>query len=415
MRKSLVVAVLAASTLLLASCAMPADQPGFNADDAAFGVDASAAAQVATDATSSTDAALAAPTSIGVDAPLSAAPAAGALIVSLSDGSDQDTLLNTSMAEAAKVIGWDFKEIAGADSVDTAPAAFDEALALKPAGIRISGGYVDVLADGLAKAEAAGIPVVCTGCSGEPAGAITDTSIDGDSQNTEWGNLLSSYVYANQAEGEVAGVEMFSLPVPALATFNTAFTTNLGVLCRECSTTEEPFDPTLGSDIPTFVADTMTTSLGRWALLDSGTMSAGVADSLLTAPVLEPIVLIGRGASAADIATLRATPAAGGSAPASSPAASPAASGDAGAVAASGTPEAAAALQAWTALPVPVMGWRIVDQFARIIGGDALADGPLPSQLLTSANAQDAVLDADGNYIGVADYQDQFKALWGVK
>jgi methylmalonyl-CoA mutase cobalamin-binding subunit len=79
------------------------------------------------------------------------------------------------------------------------------------------------------------------------------------------------------------------------------------------------------------------------------------------------------------------------------------------------TPEEAAALQAWTTIPVPVMGWRVVDQFARILGGDPLADGPLPSQLLTVANAADAVVDENGNYIGIADYQDQFTALWGVK
>ena len=79
------------------------------------------------------------------------------------------------------------------------------------------------------------------------------------------------------------------------------------------------------------------------------------------------------------------------------------------------TPEEAAALQAWTALPVPVMGWRVVDQFARILGGDPLADGPLPSQLITVANAADVVLDESGNYIGIADYKDQFAALWGAQ
>ena len=60
------------------------------------------------------------------------------------------------------------------------------------------------------------------------------------------------------------------------------------------------------------------------------------------------------------------------------------------------------------------MAWRVVDQFARIIGGAELATGPLPSQFLTGANAADAVLDENGNFVGIADYQDQFKALWGV-
>ncbi len=42
------------------------------------------------------------------------------------------------------------------------------------------------------------------------------------------------------------------------------------------------------------------------------------------------------------------------------------------------TAEQAAALQAWIAIPQPVMAWRVVDQFARIIGGGELATGPLP-------------------------------------
>lgn len=434
MRRSLVsVAVAVSAALVLASCAMPADDPNFNASAGAFGEEASAEAQVASDAAASLEAALVAPTSIGVDAPLSAAPAAGSLIVSLSDGTEWNALLNASMAEAAAAIGWEFQEVAGAETAETAPAAFEEALALKPAGIRISGEHVDALATQLAEAEAAGVPVICTGCAGEPTGAIKDTSIDGDAQNTEWGKVLSAYVAANQAEGEDAGVEVFTLPAPALTTFNFEFAGNLATLCRECSTNESPLDTADLTQVPTFIADTMSTSLGRWALLDSGAASAGVSEALAGALVLEPVVLIGRGASAADIAILQELAASGAVPPA--PAGGGAASGGASAepsaeatgevaVDAGGeivvegafaTPEEAAALQAWTTLPVPVMGWRVIDQFARILGGDALADGPLPSQLLTVTNAADAVLDENGNYIGIADYKDQFAALWGAQ
>jgi hypothetical protein len=97
----------------------------------------------------------------------------------------------------------------------------------------------------------------------------------------------------------------------------------------------------------------------------------------------------------------------GGAVPdtAGSPSPSPAASAtDATAPAADASagrsPEQAAALQAWIAIPQPVMAWRVIDQFARLIGGAEPATGPLPSQLLTGGNAADAVLD---------------EALWGVK
>lgn len=432
MRRSLVsVAAAVCAALVLASCAMPADDPNFKAGEDVFGEEASAEAQVASDAAAALETAFSAPTGIGVDVPLSAPPAPGSLIVSLSDGTEGNALLNDSMAEAAAAIGWEFQEVAGAETAESVPAAFAEALALEPAGIRISGEHVEALATQLADAQAAGIPVICTGCSGEPTGAIKDTSLDGDAQNTEWGKVLSAYVAANQAEGEDAGVEIFALPVPALTTFNFEFAGNLSTLCRECSTNEtllDTADPTL---VPTFVADTMSTSLGRWTLLDSGAVSAGVAESLAGALVLEPVVLIGRGAAAADIAALQelaasgAVPPAGGSGEATSEGASPEAVATAeGAVDAGGelliegafaTPEEAAALQAWTALPVPVLGWRVIDQFARVLGGDPLADGPLPSQLITIVNAADVVLDENGNYIGIADYREQFAALWGAQ
>lgn len=399
MRRSMLSVVVALSaTLVLASCAMPADDPNFVEGESVVGEETVADPAADPELLAS---AFLAPTSIGVDVPLTAPPAAGSLIVSLSDGSEFDVLLNTSMAEAAAAIGWEFTEVPGAETVESAPAAFEEALALNPAGIRISGRYVDVLATQLADAEAAGVAVICTGCSGEPIGAIKDTSIDGDAQNAFWGQVLASYVVANQGAEEVAGVEIFTLPVPALVTFNAEFTSSLANLCRDCSAIESELDISDPSLIPTSVADVMSTSLGRWALLDSGEVSADVPAALADALVLEPTVLIGRGANARDITGLLDLAASGAVPP------------EAGSTDA--TPEAADALRAWTALPVPVMAWRVIDQFARVLGSDAPADGLLPSQLLNVTNVAEAVLDENGNYIGIADYRDLFTALWGVK
>lgn len=431
MRRSLAVAAFAAAaSLALASCAMPADDPNWNpsaAAEAVFEEDAAEEAAVEDEALAGIDAALAAPTSIGVDAPLAAPAQAGALIVSVLDGSEGDTVMSAAMAEAAQTLGWTYQEVTGVDPADTfttAPLAFQEALDLKPAGIRISGAYVDAITEGLAAAETAGIPVICTGCSGAPAGAIVDTSLDGDAQNALWAQTLAAYVFANKAPDEDAAVEMFTLPVPALNAFGIEFIGALATLCRECSVLEQPIDVTMLADVPLFVSDTMSISLGRWGLLQSGNVSAGVADALATALLFEPTIILGRGASAADIALMQATPAvelpataggAGATDAATDAATEEGAVDDAAVGTTLATPEQAAALQAWTGLPLPVLGWRVIDQFARVLGGEALADGPLPSQLITVANAQDVALDESGNYIGVPDYTEQFAALWGVQ
>jgi ribose transport system substrate-binding protein len=427
MRKSLVAAALTASALLLASCAMPADDPNFDPNAGVNNEENAALASAAAADQAGMESALVPPTSLGIDSPLTSAPAEGAVIVSLTDGTEYEGVFETSLAEAADVLGWTVESVV-VDAADPAAAAtaFDEAVAAQAAGIHITGGFVDALAGSLPAAEAAGIPVICTGCSGEPAGGITDTSINGTEQNIEWGKVLASYILANQYEGEDAGAQVFALPGGAFSDFNLQLSTTLIDQCRNCSATESFVDPTFldltdPASVSAFVVGEMSTALGAWAVLDSGALSSGVADALASDPtLLAPVVLTGRGASAADIASLQSLGGAAAPAAEASAAASPAASEEAAAegeeVAPAGrTPEEAAALQAWIAIPQPVMAWRVIDQFARIIGGGEPVVGPLPSQLLTGANAADAVLDENGNFIGIADYQDQFKALWGVQ
>jgi hypothetical protein len=47
---------------------------------------------------------------------------------------------------------------------------------------------------------------------------------------------------------------------------------------------------------------------------------------------------------------------------------------------------------------------------------DALAArDPADAQAAAVATTAEAVVDANGNFIGISDYEAQFKALWGVK
>jgi hypothetical protein len=423
MRKSLVAAVLTASTLLLASCAMPADDPNFDPNAGVNNEENAALASAAAADQADMESALMPPTSLGIDSPLTSTPAEGAVIVSLTDGTEYEGIFETSLAEAADVLGWTVDSVV-VDPADPAAAAtaFDEAVAAEAAGIHITGGLLDALTDSLPAAQTAGIPVICTGCSGEPTGGIVDTSINGTEQNIEWGKILASYILANQYEGEDAGAQVFALPGGGYSDFNLQLSTTLIDQCRNCSATESFVDPafldlTDPASVSAFVVSEMSTALGSWAVLDSGALSSGVADALAGDPtLLSPVVLTGRGATAADIVSLQSLGGAAVPEAQASASASPAASPDGEEAAPVGrTPEEAAALQAWIAVPQPVMAWRVIDQFARIIGGGEPVVGPLPSQLLTGANAADAVVDANGNYVGLADYQDQFKALWGVQ
>ena len=386
-RKTLVAVLVASTAMLFSACAMPADDPNF-VENAGAPMDGGAAGQgngqTKDEAAAAVQAAMAAPTSIGVDAPLAAKPKAGLLIVNVSDGSAAATAFSASMQEAATALGWTFKEVTGADSIDTAPAAFQKALDLKPAAIHVEGLGPDVIGDGLKAAAAAGIQVVCTGCTGDPVdGSPEDVSIAGAQQYKDWGNLMASYVISNAGPDDANNepfVEGFELPaVPAYATFNQAFSDHLSALCNNCSLNDNDMsvnDPTGYADA---AATAMQISNGRWALFDSAALSMGIEDALTANPPLVPTAIIGLAGGPDNIKAL-----------------------------------AAKTQMAWTGYSIPIVAWRVVDQMARLIGGDAPSDGPVPSQLMTPDNASTLVLDKDGSYLGVADYQAQFKKLWGL-
>lgn len=372
-------ATLASASLVLAACAMPADDPNFIPGGSVDGT--SEGGISANTAQSVVDQALVAPTSIGIDTPLAATPAAGAVIVGLSDGTEESKALDASMAAAAAALGWTYEVIEGAGTPDGAIAAFDEALAKKPAGIHIDGGYVDYLVDGLAKATTDGVPVVCTGCIVDPLDALKDTSIAGKAEVDGWGTAVASYIQVNSSQDAV--LQLFAYGTGAAAQFNQGLQAALLQYCEPCSTTENLIDLADPTMVP---ADVLSLAmqldpLVNWASFAPGALSATLGDALTAAGIAtETVKVVGLAPTAANIqATIAGTEA------------------------------------AWMGFPTPVVGWRVMDQFARILGGEEIAVGPLPVQLLTAESAGTAALDADGNFIGVSDYEAQFKALWGVK
>ena len=161
MRKPLAaLAMLASASLVLAACAMPADDPNFT-QISGVGGDAAANAAAQEAGAAALEGALAAPTSIGIDVPLTAAPDKGAVIVSFTDGSDFETVVQTAMIAGAEKLGWTVESVTVDPADPTAVAtAFDEAVAKKPSGIHLRGEFYDSVSMGLPAAEAAGIPVV---------------------------------------------------------------------------------------------------------------------------------------------------------------------------------------------------------------------------------------------------------------
>jgi len=57
----------------------------------------------------------------------------------------------------------------------------------------------------------------------------------------------------------------------------------------------------------------------------------------------------------------------------------------------------------------------VIDSFARYWTNTPFNKGDLPTQILTQKNIGTAALTPQGDYLGVKDFQAQFKKVWGIK
>ncbi len=376
MRNSILgVATAVVATMVLAGCVMPGDDPNFGLREPGVGEAGSSSDGAAAILAQSS----AAPTTIGIDTPLTAKPDAGKLIVSVSDGTPADATLTKSIAAAAETLEWTLTVLPVDGTPESAQAAFEEAIRLKPSGIHVTGSQEEFLAASLASAEEAGIPVVCTGCAGEELGSVKDTAIAGPAQMDEWARMLAAFIA--QASSGDASIDYITHPAsPGLAYFTNAFITELPEFCPVCSVNQVAFDPSIDVDAANAAANAVSVDiLANWLLTDDGAGFTGVEGALDAAGVLEQVQIAGNMGSAENIKGLLDKTQA-----------------------------------AWTAYSIPIAGWRVIDSFARLFEGGPASDALLPTQLMTQDNAASLVLDDAGNYVGVADYQDQFTALWKV-
>ncbi len=381
MRKSLsIVGVVVASALALSACSSsnnstpsssPSDTSSASASEtAASGVDA-AKAYIAPY--------LVSPTSIVIDTPLSKKAPTGKLIVGLNSGTDSANVLAAYWKQACEDLGWTYKDIISGFTPEDQQKAMESAIELNPAGIATSGIPVATISTQLKAAEAKGIWVNTSASTDQPTGAFFDTSIASPAELGSWGKMIAAYVVSTTPE---ANVEMFSLPpFPILLEFDVAFKAALTEWCPTCVTNDNPQQ---GTDIGTKTPGAVVSALqanpkANWIVFDLGDLYTGVGAATTAAGLNEQAKVGGLTGTKANIQGVRD-----------------------------------GKESAWTAYSLPIVGYRQIDSFARKIIGDPILDAVLPTQTITQDNVAALVVDKDGNYVGVADYQDQFKKLWLV-
>ena len=319
------------------------------------------------------------PTSIGITTPLKKVPPKGKFVVAISNGGDENKVLDEAINEAAKALGWKYRELVGAVSPETQRSLFSQALSLKPNYIHISGIEPSTLSDLLVKANRQKVVVVCSACMSKPVAALKDTHIAGPKTIDLWGQMIAAYTVAS-TKGNVKAQGITVPLYPILRRFDVSYAKNLKRLCPTKCTYEEndqQLTDIFAGKVPQAAVNIVASNPGtNWLVSDLGGWVTGVSAALKN-----PAIQIGGlTAGKANIQGLK-----DGS-------------------------EAA-----WTGYSLPIVGWSVVDSMARNSVGQPFVTNELPTQILTKQNAKSLVLTKDGDYLGVRDYQKQFKKLWGVK
>jgi ribose transport system substrate-binding protein len=323
---------------------------------------------------------LSAPTGVGITTPLSRKPDTNKLVVGILLPIATAQTESAAQATAASALGWRYKTIIQGTGPQDAETAFESALALKPDGIIYYGTPRALIATGLAKAQAAGIPVVATAQVDPLAPPIIANNANSGAQLGQLGKGMADYV-AYKSNGE-AHVALFPLTAyPVLASFDEAFKTELASVCPGCKVSSSPVQLTdIGTKTPSAVANAVRAdSKIKWAIFDCACASAAVAPGLEAAGI-NGVTIGGEAPLSTQIVEMK-----------------------------SGVQEA------WAAISLSAQGYGLMDALARKFNGDSLdpvVDQKFPWQIVTTDTVGTALVDSKDNYVGYADYQKAFAALW---
>jgi ribose transport system substrate-binding protein len=320
---------------------------------------------------------LAAPTTIGVDTPLSKKAPTGKTLIGLDSGLGSAKVLAQYWKQAAEDLGWKYVDLNSGTTPEDQQKAMESAIQQSPDGILTSGIPIATIKAQLAEAKSKGIWVNTSASTDSPSGAMFDTSIANPDQLHEWGKMVAAYV-VSESNGN-AKVLDFALPVfPILVEFDKAFQSALKEWCPDCTVTQKDQQ---GADIGTKTPGAVVSAVqanpdAKWLVFDLGDLATGVVPALKAAGFTDLHI----GGLTADVPNIQNVK--------------------------------AKTEEVWTAYSLPLVAYRQVDSFARQFNGDPILKANLPTQLITQDNVNDLVSDSDDNYVGVADYRDQFKKLW---
>jgi ABC-type sugar transport system substrate-binding protein len=165
--------------------------------------------------------------------PLPSKPPADGSIVHLIGPLPTELPLSQAQAAAAKAIGWKFTALSFNGTVEDLNAKFEEAVAMKPTMITLSGFPLASIAQSVAAAKKAGIVVILADVADVPTGYPGFAAVVEGGATYERVGQLNAYEFMRDSNCQ-GNVAIFSLPYPILTVGADAFTTTVAEHCPAC-------------------------------------------------------------------------------------------------------------------------------------------------------------------------------------
>jgi ribose transport system substrate-binding protein len=371
-------AVLALAVTLTGATACGSSSSG----NGATGAKASASASQGSAAADAVKPFLSPPTSIPITTPLSKKPAAGKRLIVTENPQAVTRKTNDGLEIGARLLGWTVKRQPVGSGPEDPAKAFDAALDQKPDAVLVSGNPASMFRSQLARATRMGIPVLMSD-TGDPvgkSGTAYTIALDNFDQTGLWGKMTADYA-ASQGAKHVLVVDLSLYPI--LHAFSEGVAKELKSVAPDVKSTviDTQITDFIAGKVPANVVSEIQRSPDiDWVVLALGDMSTGLRAALSGAGYGGKVKIGGESASTANVTALK-----------------------------KGEEDA------WTGFAAEIHGMYRIDALARIFNGQdpfLPEQATLPTQLLTKDNIGSAPLDAGGYYVGVPDYQAQFKKLW---
>jgi ABC-type sugar transport system substrate-binding protein len=319
------------------------------------------------------------PTKIGITTPIKGGVPKGKRIAYLQCGVPDCTLIGNALQAATAKVGWTMTKIPTGTSPENVAAAWQEALRQHPDGIVMTGGYpVAYYRSEVAQAAREKIPVVALAQQdqGKPFNLVIGS---GQVMGTTAGKIASEWVASKITSGNVLVVNIPG--IGAVQSEVSEFQSELPKLCSRCSVQTLSVPPSsVGTNASTLIANYLQGhQTTKYVYLTTIDLAVGLPAALASAS-LQPVPTIAAVQDTVGLGLLKTHQ---------------------------------AGLQATVYWVDVEAAWRAVDAFARYMRHQSLApdmDATLPQWLVTPAN-----LPPQRPLPSVADYVQQFDALWGVK